>query len=119
LIDGSVDGGDLTRTIGVVEGVFDLAGGDAEGPGFVAVDIDANLRAADLQVAGDILKAVQGHHVGLDDGRPAIEFVQVRALDGELIEAFGDGAADANERRILQEDIDAGDGVELATQTLD
>ena len=43
------------RSIRVVEGVLDLARGDAEGGGLVAIDLHVNLRARDFEVARQIL----------------------------------------------------------------
>jgi hypothetical protein len=50
-----IDAGHLTRSVGAVEGVFDLVGGQAERGGAVAVDIDDHLGVGNLQIAIDIV----------------------------------------------------------------
>jgi hypothetical protein len=49
----------------------------------------------------------------------AREYVDFRRLQGVLIEAAADLAADAHQRRVLQIGADSRDGVELRAQALD
>ena len=84
-----------------------LRRGDSQAAGLVAVDLHHHLGIGDLQVAVDILQGRQTLQLGLDHRRPLLQLVAVGALDGELVEALGDLAADADHRRILQEDLDA------------
>ena len=56
-VDRRVDRRDPARAVGVVERVLDLVGGDAERRRLVAIDLDVDLRAGDLEVAREILEA--------------------------------------------------------------
>src|SRR5579859_1428267 len=53
-----VDGRDLARAEGAVEGVLDLVDGDAELRGLVAIDIDESEAIAQLQIGIDVLEAL-------------------------------------------------------------
>ena len=52
-------------------------------------------------------------------GGGVVELVQIEALQGVLILRFGEIAADADDRRILQIEIDARDLRQLGPQLLD
>ncbi len=54
IVGGREDGGNLARAEGAVERVFDLLGGHAQGGRAVAIDIQRQLRAGDLQIAIDV-----------------------------------------------------------------
>ena len=91
---GRVDGRDLPGAVGGVEGVFNLLGGDAQRRGPVPVDLHVDFRALVLDVAGHILQVRQDLQAGLQKGGVIEQFLGVGALQGELIEAFGQGPAD-------------------------
>ena len=58
-------------------------------------------------------------HLVLEQGGIVVKFVGVRALQGELVQALGQHAADADGGQILRIDLDARDGGELGPQFLD
>ena len=51
LIGGRVNGGDLASAIGVSQRALDLTGANSEAGGFIAVDLDKDLRARNLEVS--------------------------------------------------------------------
>ena len=77
------------------------------------------MRAADEQIGGYILKTFKLGQPVLDQRRPTVELLQVGSLQGELVEALGQHAANSNDGRILQIRIDAGHGGKFAAQFLD
>ena len=88
-------------------------------PRFIAVDGDVDLGRVHGHVVGDILHAGQlfdqvGQLVGL-----VVELGLVGGLHGELVQALGDLAADADGGRILQVDLHAGEGAQFGAQFLD
>jgi len=58
--------------------------------------------------ARDILQPRKSPDAGLELGGIAVELVGIRALQGELVKALGHPSADLDRRRVLEEDIDAG-----------
>ena len=110
---GCVDGGGLALAVGAVERVFHGLRGDAERRGLVAVHHHVGLGIADLQVCGDVGEAGQLRHFGGKRLRVSVEFVGLRADQGELILALGQLPADANRGRVLQEHAYAGKAREL------
>ena len=82
---------DLAGTVGRIEGILDLLGGDPQAGGPVAVDIQVDLRVLDLQVAGDVLQHRQTAHLQLEGGRLPVEFFRIRALQHKLVQGLGSG----------------------------
>ena len=117
LIIRGVDGGDLPGAVGIVEGVLDLLGRDPQGGRLVPVDQHVHLGVLDLEVAVHVHQPRQGPHLFLEQGGILIEFVDVRALQGELVEALGQHAADADGGQVLRIDPDARDRGQLGPAT--
>src|SRR6185436_10891881 len=104
---------------GVVERVLDLIGGDAERRGLVAIDLDVDLRARDLEVAGEILEAWHHGERRLQLARRGVQFLAIWRLHRVLIQALADLSADPDRRRVLHVDLDAGDPRDLRPQFRD
>ena len=118
-VGGHVDVGDFARAISVVQSVLDLAGGDAESGGAVAVDIHGDLGAGNLEVAVHVGEAGHGLHAFFESVGGTVQFGDVGALQGVLVEAPANKPTDADQRRILQIGPNAGDGVQFGPQSLD
>src|ERR1019366_2234334 len=101
-VGGHVDVGDFARAISVVQSVLDLAGGDAESGGAVAVDIHGNLGAGNLEVAVHVGEARHRLHAFLESVGGTVHFADVVSLRGVLVEAPANKPADAHQRRILK-----------------
>ena len=104
---------------GALQRVLDLAEGQPQRRQLVAVDVQATTGLWFLRL---LLTSTQpGHLAQLVEQRvvPLVEFVQVGVLQGVLELGAGDHAADADRRRILQEDADARHGAELGPQAGD
>src|SRR3954466_4122887 len=84
----------------------------------IAIDIQDNLRAANEQVGGHILKTVQRRHTVFDERRPVIEFLQVGSLQRELVKALRQEPANSNHRRILQKRGDTWDSSKFLPKLL-
>src|SRR5207253_11428149 len=104
---GRVDGGNEPRTVCGVQRLLDLLRGYAQGRGFVAINVNADLRVLDLQIAGDILQLRELAQLALQLGNVVIQFGDIRALQRILILALGQVAANADGRQILHIDGDA------------
>ena len=76
------------------------------------------LRIADLQVTGDILKLRDLAQFCLEIGRRAVQLFRILTLQGELVLAFGAGAADLDRRDVFQENADPCHLGQLGTQLL-
>ncbi len=115
----AIDGRYLAGAEGALQGVLDLAEGQAERGELVAVDIDADHRAEIAQVVGDIDEAGQLADLLGQRAGPFVQFVEVGILQRVLVLCGGDLAADADHRRVLHIDLDARQGSQLGAQTLD
>jgi hypothetical protein len=82
LIDVRKDGRDLALAISAVERVLNLVSSNAQGTGFVAVNLHPDLGTADEQVAGHVLETIQLRQAVLHDGPPAVKFLEVGPLQG-------------------------------------
>ena len=86
---------------------------------FIAIDIDGHLRAGDLKIGGDVLKSRKIAKRVLDNRRPVLQLLEIRAAERVLIQALAQLRADANGGRHLQIDADARHLRELGAQFLD
>ena len=78
------------------------------------------MRARDLHVAGYVLEAGQRDHFVHQARSPLVDFIQVHALQSELVESRATlRAADVDGRRILHERLDAGHFGNLGAEILD
>ena len=116
LVDRAVDRRHPLRAVRVVERVFDRAGRHAQRGGLVAIDVDVDLRAADLEVTRDVHEGRLGGERLLHGPGGRVEFLPIRRLHRELIQALAHLAADPDRRRVLQEHLHADDLVELGPQ---
>ena len=104
LVAGDIDGRHLALAECVVQRVVDLADGDAEPRGGVAIDHQIGFQPLVLLVAVDV-----GEHGGLllqrgrDLRRPFVELLQRGSLQGVLILRVAGAAADADVLHGLQE----------------
>ena len=103
LVAGHIDGRYLALAERVIERVVDLADGDSQLGGGVAVDDKIGFEPLVLLVAVDVREvriALQGRR---DLRRPFIEILEGGALQGELILRIAGAAADADILHRLQE----------------
>ena len=105
LIGLRVDRRDLTRAVRVVQRLLDLCRRHAEGRRAFAIDLDANLRVADLQIAGDAFDLRQITHALLERTTGRIQLRDIRTLQRNLIRAVAATSADVDRRRIAEEDL--------------
>jgi len=110
---------DTSRAVGFVQGAFDRLRRDAQRGGLVAVDAHHHLGILDLQIAGDVLQAGQGAQLRLHPRRPAVKLRHVGILEGVLVLALAELAADLDRLHVLQEGTNAGNRRQLAAQVLD
>ena len=80
-----VDGRDLPLREGVVERVVDRLGADAEAGSRLPVDLQRQLQAAGLAIAGDVGDAFHRLQPLLHDRRPFAQQVQIGADQRELV----------------------------------
>src|SRR5258708_3248595 len=114
-----VDRRDPPRAVRVVERVLDLVRGDAERGGLVAIDLHVHLRAADLEVARQILEARHFAERLLQVARRVVQLLAIRRLHRVLIEALAYLSPDPHRRRLLHVDLDARHLRQLRPQLLD
>jgi hypothetical protein len=79
----------------------------------------AIVRALVLEVGGDIDEAGQLAQAVEQDVVPVVELGQVGVLQGVLVLGAGELPADADRRRVLQEDSNARHGRQLGAQARD
>ena len=108
LIQRPVHGGDLTLAKGIIERIVDHGGADAQPRRRGAVDDQRRFEAADLLVGVDVGHGWQGADFAQDTRRPFIEFVDVVALQGELV--LGTGGASAHAQILLHLHDESGTG---------
>ena len=106
---GRVDGRGLALAVGAVKSVFHGLWRDTQSRGLVAVHNDVGLGIPDLQIGGDVREARQLRHPGGEGLRIFVEILRLRTYQGELVLALGHLAADADRRRVLKKDAQAGD----------
>ena len=95
---GRVDRRHLALAVSRIQRVFDLAGSDSERRCLVAIDIHVDLRVLNEQVAGNVLQ--QTPELGII---AQLGFQSRRVIvQGELVLALGQVAADANGRQHLR-----------------
>src|SRR5262249_36673353 len=112
------DGRDLPGAERIIERRPNLLCREAERRGLLAVDVEHGLRAFDLQVGGDVLKAGQLPDFRLNERCKSIELFEISGLQGVLIETPAGAHADFEILGGIQEDIDPGDRGDLAPQFL-
>ncbi len=116
LVQRVVDGGDLALAEGVVEGVVDLAGGDAEALGRLPVDGDLGLEPALLLIAVDIGQLRDMAQRLGQLRRPFMQIAQIVALQGVLVLRVALAPADPDVLDRLQEKLRARHRLQLAAQ---
>ena len=95
LVTGHIDGRDLPLAEGIIEGVVDLADGDAELCGsLVAIDHKIGFKPLVLLIAVDVRQVPIALQGGCDLRRPLVELLERRSLQGELILRIAGTAAD-------------------------
>ena len=60
-----IDGGDLPRTVGIIQRVLNLLNGDTQRGCFIAIYFDVELRVLDLNVGGHIQQLGQCRYLFL------------------------------------------------------
>ena len=108
LVGGGVNRGNLPRAKRAVEGLLNLLGVEAERGRFVAVDVDDQLRAGDLQVGADVDDSGHFAHALQDQRGGAVEFLQIGAVKRVLINGGRTARAESDAGRHGREDADAG-----------
>ena len=107
LVQLGVHGVDLALAEGVVEGVVDGGGSDAEAGGGGAVDDERDGETAGLFVGGDVFKVGQILKASDEAIGPVAEFVGVGVFEGELILSAADTVVDGDVLHGLHEELDA------------
>src|SRR6266849_1240081 len=121
LVELGEDGGDLALAEGVVQGVVDGLGEDAETGGGVAVDDERGLEAAVLLIGGDIAQPRQGPQLGQHPRSNGIDLGEIRAQALQRVLELGIAlpAADAKVLHGLQIQRRAGNMGQLPAQAAD
>jgi len=117
-VDVGVNGGNLALAVSVEQRLFNLLRRYAQRGGFVAVYFHCHLWIGDQQIARHILKPVQLGHAVHQNWRPVVKLAGSAALKRKLIKCLGECSANANQRRVLQIDFQAGNFGEFWTQLL-
>ena len=117
LIQLSVHGGDLTLAKGIIERIVDHGGADAQPRRRGAVDDQRRFEAAALLVGVHVGHGWQGADFAQDTRRPFVEFLDVVALQGELVLRAGRASAHAQILLHLHGESGTGYGGGLAAQT--
>ena len=119
LVQRGEDRRDLALAEGVVEGLVDGLGQDAESRRGVAVDHERGHQPAVLLVGGHVAQRAQLPQLGEHARREAIEVGQVIALERVLVLGIAHAAADAQVLHGLQEQRGAGGRARAAAQAVD
>ena len=104
---------------GVVEGVVDELGRDAEPRSRLAVVLQRGVEALVLLVAADVGQQPDSAQAAEHARAPGVDLVQVLALQGVLVLGVAETRADAEVLRRLEVEGRAGHGGELRPQTGD
>ena len=101
LIGRGIDCRDLPLAKGVIEGLIDQRGGQAEPVSRIAINIDRHRRRSILLVRGDVLQLGQFAHLGFDDRRPVVELGVVGVGQRVLVLRPAEAPADRDVLRHL------------------
>ena len=110
---------DLALSEGVIEGIVDDLGGNAETRGLVAVDRDLELRRIRQQVGGDIRQLRHCPHFLQHLVRPLGQLADIGILQGVLKTGARDAAAHGDVLGRLHEERRSLDLGQLGSQSID
>src|SRR2546426_327183 len=107
LISCSVNLRELPGTKGAAERRLNLRDSHTQCRGPLAIYVNVHLRRVELQVAVDILKDGHLSHFSFQNRRRFVQVARIHALESDVVKRATAKAADANRRRILNEDAQA------------